>query len=220
MLKKTKFIAIEGGEGSGKSTLIAAAKEKYGSKLLVSREPGGSPYGEVIRDMALKHPLAKEALPVTMLLLMFASRFDHMAKTIERALKSGKVVISDRFDASSYAYNNFAQAGGELEELFWTLRRHLNIVPDLYIFFDVDPKVGAERVRSRHRGGGEKNHFDAKRLSFHRKIREGYLDFFKRKGIPHVIIDAGRSLVKVEEEFVRIMDEVLKVKGQSSKRKT
>src|ERR1035437_1115688 len=140
--KKPLFIVIEGGEGSGKSSLMIALKELLSDKIFTSREPGGSPYAEVIRNVTVKEPLAKGTPAETTLCLMFASRFDNTARAIVPALKAGTPVIADRFDASSYAYNVMAQSGGALEDVFWSLRERLATLPDLYVFIDVSPKEG------------------------------------------------------------------------------
>ncbi len=208
---KPKFIAIEGGEGSGKSTLIKALREVLGDSAVITREPGGSPYGEAIRDMALKNPLAKDAPAATTLALMFASRFDHIANTVKPALAAGKPVITDRFDGSSFAYNIWAQANGALEPLFWNLRKHLEIIPDLYIYLDVDPTEGTRRAQARNNASdakGKYDHFDDRHVEFHSKVREGYLAFFSKKKclfwpkIPHIIINANRPLEEVKKEFL------------------
>src|SRR3989344_1089779 len=132
-----RFIAIEGGEGSGKSSLVSALKDSLGDSVVVTREPGGSPYGEAIRDLALKDPRAGQAPAATMLCLMFASRYDHVENIIRPALSKGLSVVSDRFDGSSYAYNVCAQSRGSLEYLFWKLRTEISVLLDLYVYIDV-----------------------------------------------------------------------------------
>ena len=138
-MKKTKFIVIEGGEGAGKSTVIKLLKEELGDIIHITREPGGSPYAETIRNVALKSPDAKNAPAETMICLMFAARYDHVLNTVVPQLKLGKNVICDRFDSSSYTYQIFGQKGGKkIEKLFWNLRKMISRVPDLYIYIDVD----------------------------------------------------------------------------------
>ena len=202
---KTKFIAIEGGEGSGKSSVLKAVlKELKDFPVVVTREPGGSPYGEVIREIALKHELAKQASSETMLCLMFASRFDHCQNKIKPLLESGTTVISDRFDASSYAYNVWAQSGGKLEELFWALRKELSILPDLYIYFSVDVREGLRRAHSRNLLTSDGNHFDDRKVDFHEKIKEGYEKFFLL--VPHVIIDANQPFDIVKADLLKVLN--------------
>ena len=201
--KKPLFIVIEGGEGSGKSSLLVALKEALGDSIFTTREPGGSPYAEVIREATIKNPMAKDAPAETTLCLMFAARFDNTQNSIVPALKSGKPVIADRFDASSFAYNVYAQSNGELEEIFWNLRGRLAIVPDLYIFVDVDPKEGVRRAHSRNQSllqGKQYDHFDNREINFHKKVRQGYLKFFKK--VPHIIIDVNRPLEEVKSDFI------------------
>ena len=206
--KKPLFIAIEGGEGSGKSSLMIELKAVFEDKIFMTREPGGSPYAELIRDAALKSPLAKTAPAETTLCLMFASRFDNTANAIFPALKEGKPVVADRYDASSYAYQVYGQSGGALEEIFWDLRARLAVVPDLYIFIDVDPREGLRRAANRNqsllRGY---DHFDAREVDFHRKVRGGYKKFFKE--VPSVTIDANRPFEEVKKDFLALIKERL-----------
>jgi len=202
--KKPPFIAIEGGEGSGKSSLMIALKEAYSDKIFTTREPGGSPYAELIRTAALKDPLAKGAPAETTLCLMFAARFDNAARAILPALESDMPVVADRFDASSYAYNVWAQSEGKLENLFWELRKRLPAIPDLYIFFDVDPKEGVRRASSRNQSlltGKGYDHFDDREIRFHRAVTDGYMRFFKKT--KHLIIDANRPFEEVKRDFLK-----------------
>jgi len=207
---KPKFIAIEGGEGSGKSSVLSSVLDKLDSQHVIrSREPGGSQYAEAIRNLALRHPLAGQASSETMLCLMFASRYDHIQQTVLPALSRGVSVISDRFDASSYAYNVHAQSAGKLANLFWELRRNLPIQPDLYIYFDVDVKEGLRRARERNKVQLEGNHFDDRDVIFHKKIKEGYGLFFK--GISHVVIDANNSIEQVSVDLEKLLKKELVV---------
>lgn len=209
---KPKFIAIEGGEGSGKSSLLMALKEELGDSIVTTREPGGSPYAELIRTAALKNPLAKTAPAETTLCLMFAARYDNAVNLIEPALKTGKAVVADRFDGSSFAYNVMAQAGGRLEELFWELRKKLSIVPDIYIFIDVDPVEGVRRANSRNQSllqGKQYDHFDDREVIFHKRVREGYMKFLKK--VPHVVVDANRPLEEVKKDFSQKVRELITV---------
>lgn len=205
---RPKFIALEGGEGSGKSSLIIALKDVFDDPdcpIITTREPGGSPYAEVIRNAALKDPLAGSALPETMLCLMFASRYDHVKNTVVPALESGISVITDRFDASSFAYNVVAQSGGGLAEVFWHMRKRLAKVPDLYIYIDVTSEEGLRRARSRNQSFLDGNHFDDREVDFHNLVRIGYGEFFKNESIRSVTIDGNRPLDQVKREFISLI---------------
>ena len=206
--KRPMFIAVEGGEGSGKSSLVRELRTEFGRQILVTREPGGSPYGETIRNAAIKDPLAKWAPPETTLCLMFAARFDHIHNLILPALDEGKPVVTDRFDGSSYAYQIYSQSGGSLEKLFWGLRSHLAVVPDLYIFVDVDPATGLRRAADRNQAliAGYDN-FDDREVEFHTKVRDGYLEFLKK--VSHEIIDANRPFEAVRMDFLDLIKEKL-----------
>ncbi len=206
-MKKPFFIDIEGGEGSGKSTLLRLLKEKSGDNVVFTREPGGSPFGEIIREVALKSPYAKDASAETMLCLMFAARYDHVDKIIKPSLNSGKHVISDRFDASSFTYQIYAQETPQIENLFWSLRERLSCVPDLYIYIDVEVEEGLRRVQNRNANTNENNHFDGRKVDFHKRIKQGYTEFFKK--VPHVVIDANRPLEDVKKDFFNTIDSTL-----------
>ena len=204
------FIAIEGGEGSGKSSLMVALAKEMPGVALITREPGGSPYAEIIRNAALKNPLAKTAPAETTLCLMFAARFDNVVNMIEPSISRGLPVVADRFDGSSYAYQVAAQTGGGLEKIFWMLRGKLTRVPDLYIFIDVEPEVGLRRARSRNdsnRNTTKYDHFDNRKIIFHEKVRRGYLKFLKK--VPHIVIDANRPFEEVKSDFLEEMRKLL-----------
>lgn len=216
-MQKPLFIAVEGGEGSGKSTFMITLKEVLGDAICLTREPGGSPYAELIRTAALKNPLAKDAPAQTTLCLMFAARFDNVVNLIIPSLKKGIPVVADRFDASSYAYQISSQSS-LLEDLFWSLRSKLTIVPDLYIFLDVDPKEGLRRAQGRNKSllhGTKYDHFDNREIVFHQNVRKGYLKFFEKVeslGTPHIIIDANRPLEVVKKDFIDQIKKRLEIK--------
>jgi dTMP kinase len=211
-LKKPKFIVIEGGEGSGKSTLMAVLKEELGNRIFTTREPGGSPYAEVIRNVALKDPLAKGTPAETTICLMFAARFDNTARSIVPMLNAGTPVIADRLDGSSYAYQVHAQTNGGLEDAFWNLRERLAAKPDLYIFVDVAPEEGVRRANRRNQSllkGPQYDHFDDREIAFHKKVREGYLKFFSK--VPHIVIDANRPFEEVKKDFIKEIKKALSI---------
>ncbi len=204
---KTKFIIIEGGEGTGKTTMLNAAREIYGEQLVFSREPGGSPFGEDIRHLALKTEGGAQANAFTQFCLVWASRSDHMKNIVLPALEAGKHVLCDRFDSSTWTYQICGQEGHHIKELFWQMRDKClgEVKPDLYIYLDVDPKVGLARRNGQQYD--DITHFDTKPLEFHQRVREGYLEFMKT--VPSRIIDAHRPLDEVKEEFCRVLRECI-----------
>ncbi len=198
--KRGKFIVIDGGEGVGKSTQMKQLKDHFGDDLVVTREPGGSPYAEEIRELILKSKYAGEANALTMFALFWAARADHMAHTVLPALSEGKIVVSDRFDSATFSHQIYGQQARELEDFFWVMRdRYLGEdTPDLYIFLDVDPSVA---LRRKVVGDVERNHFDKRDLDFHERVREG-LGVFAAK-TEAKIVDASRS---VDEVFADLLE--------------
>jgi len=165
--------------------------------FVATREPGGAPFAEKIRELMISDA-AKTARAETQFGLAWAARADHLYNFIIPNLKAGRHVISDRFDSSTYAYQIYGQGGGELEKLFWQTRAVYlrEQKPDLYIFFDVDPKIGMERALSRK---GGKTHFDAAPLDYYKRVEKGFIEFFKK--VPHAVIDANQPIEKVERDF-------------------
>lgn len=203
-MKKGLFIVVDSGEGSGKTTQLNNARDFFGDALVLTREPGGSPYAEMIRKVILD-PTAKQADAKTLFGLFWAARADHLKNTIRPALEAGKIVISDRFDSSTFAYQLVAQGNRDLEPLFWQMREFYlgDLKPDLYVYFDIDPVVGL--ARKNQQGGEELNHFEARKIDFHNAIRAGYKEFITL--VPNaVIIDASQSKEKVWEDFKKVLD--------------
>ncbi len=202
---KGLFIVVDSGEGSGKTTQLKKAQEYFGDSLVLTREPGGSLYAEEIRKLILKSPNAGQADAKTLFGLFWAARADHMKNTIIPALEAGKIVISDRFDSSTFAYQIIAQGATELKDFFWQMRDFYlgDIKPDLYVYFDIDPAVGL--ARKNKQGEGELNHFEARKIDFHNALRSGYKEFITH--VPHVVIDASQPIEKVWESFKGVLDD-------------
>lgn len=208
MKSKGKLIVLEGGEGSGKTSVLDWVKEVYGERMIFTREPGGTPFAEDIRNLALKTEGGKHADAITQFSMMWASRAEHFNHKIRPALKQGLHVISDRLDSSTWAYQLFGQEGKDsLKKLFPVLREVVmeDDVPALYIYLDVDPAEGLKRKRIQKSPDG--NHFDDQSVVFHERVRQGYMDFFK--AVPHRIIDANKTLKDVQVEFLTIIGELL-----------
>lgn len=207
MAKRGKFIVIDGGEGSGKTTMARKVQELFPKReIVMTREPGGTPYAEEIRTLALGET-AKEASAETQFALVWGARHDHLKKLIVPSLQEGKHVVSDRFDSSTYAYQMYGQEAPQLKKLFFEMRKVYlkERTPDLYIFFDVTPEEGLRRAALRKEGV---NHFDERRLDFHRRVRKGYLEFLKK--VPHVVIKTDRTLEEVQKDFVAVLSKIFK----------
>ncbi len=207
-MKKGLFIVVDSGEGAGKTSQLKKAEEFFGDKLVLTREPGGSPYAEEIRNIILKSPNAGQADAKTLFALFWAARADHLKNTIVPALNEGKIVICDRFDSSTFAYQIIGQGANELKDFFWQMRDFYlgDIKPDLYIYFDIDPKVGLARKGGQ--GAEENNHFEDRKIDFHNAVRSGYKEFLLK--VPNKVIDASQPIEKVWEEFKDILVEKFK----------
>ncbi len=193
-----RFITLEGGEGTGKSTQIrrlAAALEKKGIAVLCTREPGGSPGAEEIRTLMVEgEPGRWDA--VTETLLAYAARVDHVARTIGPALLADRWVISDRFNDSTFAYQGVGR--GLARE---TIRRIDSAVlddfaPDLTLILDLDVKTGLQRALAR---SGAENRFEKFGVEFHEKLRQAFLDIAKRSPERCRVIDASGTEEQVAE---------------------
>jgi dTMP kinase len=204
MMKPGRFITIEGGEGVGKSTQLAAVRDtlvKSGIETLATREPGGTERAERIRELLLTP--TSEAMPqVCELLLMFAARSCHIQNVIRPALARGAWVICDRFTDATYAY----QGGGRrmprdqiayLESLVQGPLR-----PDLTLLLDAPVDLALERARSRNRArnGGGDDRFEQEQREFFERVRNAYLAIAAAEPKRVRIIDSSRALADVEHD--------------------
>ena len=202
-MKSGKFIVFEGGEKSGKSTQIEKAQiflENRGLEVLVTREPGGtgSDIAEKIRNLILdKNNTAMH--PRTELLLFLAARAQHIEEVVKPALELGKIVLCDRFDGSTFAYQGAAR-NLDLEEIkkmnTWAKD---NLEADAVIYFEITPEQAAERIRSE-----KVDRLDAEKTEFHQKVREGYLRQVKENANWH-IIPAVESIDDVAKNIEKII---------------
>ena len=174
MQGRGKFITLEGGEGSGKTTMIGRIGsyfEERGIPYVVTREPGGIEIAEKIRSIILD-PLHTAMDARTEALLYAAARSQHLAEKVEPALRAGKAVICDRFVDSSLVYQGYARGLGI--ENVWAINRFAigDLMPDVTLYLDIEPEVGLARIDAHD--GREVNRLDLENLEFHRKVREGY----------------------------------------------
>lgn len=221
MTKRGKFIVLEGSEGSGKSSQLKKIAEILGDDVVVTREPGGSPYAEEIRHVILKSPNAAQADEKTLFALFWAARADHLKNTVIPALEAGKTVLCDRFDSSTYAYqtvmtDRFDQAknkpheiiGGAIEEIknnFFFFRDFFvgNCKPDLYIYLDVDIEVGLSRKNVQK---DELNHFDRRKVEFFNGMKKAYSEFLTK--VPSVLVDANPAFDIVTQKLLEVIKSV------------
>lgn len=193
------FITVEGGEGAGKSTQLAAIENWFKERrreVVVTREPGGTATGERIRAILLDSREQMSAETET--LLMFAARAEHLATVIRPALAADKVVVCDRFTDATYAY----QGGGRglpterIAQLEQWVQGELR--PDLTLLLDVPVPVGLSRAQNR----GEPDRFEAEQHAFFERVREAYLAAARREPERIRVIDASRSAAEVTRAII------------------
>jgi dTMP kinase len=196
-----RFITFEGGEGAGKSTQIGRLRhrlEQLGQPVLVTREPGGSPYAEEIRSFILSGQ-AKRFGPLTETLLFAAARIDHLDKTIVPALMRGTHVLCDRFADSTRAYQG--SLGNVDTALIEDLERITlkGVKPDLTLILDLPAEIGLARAGERRASKGEgADRFEREELSFHQSLRQAFLSIALSALDRCVIINADQTPDEVE----------------------
>jgi len=201
------FITIEGPEGSGKTSVMNIVCERLladGYPIIRTREPGGTPIAEQIRDIILDK--ANTALDARAEALLYAaSRRQHLVEKVWPALNKGNIIICDRYLDSSLAYQGGARGLGVNQVLKVNLFATEGCLPDLTLLFDIDPKVGLSRINKTK--NSEVNRLDLEQLSFHRKVRKTFLKLAKKEPNRFVIIDASKSFDEVvtnAEEVIRL----------------
>jgi dTMP kinase len=204
MAVRGKFITIEGGEGVGKSTNIAFVEQflsSHGIQYLKTREPGGTPLAEELRNLLLL-PREEKVCEKTELLLMFAARAQHLQQVIIPALRQGKWVLCDRFTDATYAY----QGGGRGLSLstIATLEKLVQegLQPDITLLLDVDVKTGMARVGSR---GNVTDRFEREQLDFFEAVRATYRQRAKEQPQRFRVINAGQSLEQVQQDIANVL---------------
>jgi dTMP kinase len=199
-----RLIVLEGGEGAGKSTHAKFVRDwlaRHDRKSVLTREPGGSPLAEAIRELVLRS--WQEGMDsTTELLLMFAARAAHLHALIRPTLEAGQDVVCDRFVDATYAYQGAGRGLREtdIDTLAELVLRRLR--PDLVILLDLDPKVGAQRVRSRGTG----NRFDDEALAFQGRVRKAYLRRAARDPRRYAVIDADREPAAVQQDIAAALE--------------
>jgi len=204
------FISFEGIEGSGKTTqakhTVRFLQDK-GHDCVITREPGGTRIGEKIRAILLD-PLSKDMYPLTEFLLYTADRAQHIKEYILPLLSDGKIVLCDRYYDATMAYQGFARGLdiGLIEKIHKLLFE--NLKPDITLLLDLPPEIGLKRAWKQINNGNrisQETRFEEERLSFHKRVRAGYLELSRLEPERFRIIDASKDEHEVREEIINIL---------------
>ena len=208
-MTRALFISFEGIDGAGKSTHIARVADLFrqaGRAVVLTREPGGTPLSEKLRELVLHEPMD----PLTEALLMFAARREHLVQVIEPALARGDVVLCDRFTDATFAYQGGGrgfdwQVLGELERMVQALPDGTLRQPDLTVWFDLDPLIAAERLASAR----VPDKFESQPADFFAAVRAGYARRQAEMPCRFARIDAAQSIEAVGEDVSRVVSDWL-----------
>ena len=192
------FISIEGIEGCGKSTLVNGLSEHLQNKeigYVITKEPGSTSIGKILRKILLDKK--QQISPLTELLLMFSDRLDHLDKVIKPSLKEGKIVITDRYIDSTYAYQGAGR--GISKDIIDNLVTQTEILlPDKTILLDLDPVIGLKRASSRN----ELDRFESENLEFHKRLRKSFLKAAETNPERFLIINAEDEPEKILQSVI------------------
>ncbi|WP_328189082.1 dTMP kinase [Marinobacter sp. OP 3.4] len=206
-MSRGQFITFEGTEGVGKSTQLATAREALeaaGKPVLVTREPGGTPMAEAIRELLLT-PRDEAVNDLTELLLMFAARAQHLHSLILPALEEGTWVLCDRFTDATYAY----QGGGRgvPREQIATLEQLVqgDLRPDHIVLLDAPVEVGMARARSR----SAPDRFEREKAAFFQRIRDCYLERAEQQPLRYHVLNAAQPLEEVSRQVATLISRLV-----------
>jgi dTMP kinase len=194
-MSKARFITLEGGEGAGKSTVMAALAAELSARGIafeMTREPGGTPLAESIRNLVLDPHWMGVMQPETELLLVFAARAQHLRERIQPLLESGRWVLSDRYTDASYAYQGGGR-GQPVERIEALEDWAAPVQPDLTFLLDVPVEQGLARAYSR----GERDRMEREKFEFHERVRAAYLARVATAPARFRVIDASQSAAEV-----------------------
>ena len=200
------FITLEGGEGAGKSTQLKLLGERlaaHGIDIVRTREPGGVPSAETIREL-LVNGAADKWHPLTETLLHFAARHEHILRLVQPALENGQWVLCDRFADSTTAYQGYAHKI-DLETIATLFRLAVgNLEPNLTIILDLPVEVGLERAEDRGIGG---NRYEQMGTEFHQRLRHGFLQIAANNPRRCSIVDATQSIEEISGNIMALVEE-------------
>jgi dTMP kinase len=211
MKKKGFFITFEGIEGSGKTTqikLLADWLRKKGRRVVLTREPGGTPLSNRIRSLLLSSK-TKGLTPAMELFLYEVARRDHVSTVIQPALKRGSIILCDRFTDATMAYQGYGRGLSlKLVEGFNKIATG-GLKPDLTFLFDLPVEIGLQRANRRikrlKKGSPLEDRFEQEKIEFHNKVREGYLTLARKEKRRFVVLDARKSKQTI---FAELCDEL------------
>ena len=206
-MEKGLFITIEGPDGSGKSTQvenIVKYFEDKGRTVVRTREPGGTPISEKLREILLD-PENSEMSAVTEMMIYAAARAQHVSEKIRPAIEHGEIVVCDRFMDSSIAYQGYGRGLGSVV-------RDVNMIavegllPDITFFMDIDPAVGRERIA---RNRGVEDRLEREAMDFHYRLYDGFKAICAAEPERVVRIDADRSVEEIRNDIYAKLDELI-----------
>lgn len=201
-----KFLTIEGTEGVGKSTNLEFIKTQLmqrGIDVIVTREPGGTPLAEEIRETLLQKRI-EPVDPTAELLLVFAARAQHLDQVIKPAIESGAWVLCDRFTDATFAYQGYGRGLSLDHILQLETMVQQGLHPDATFYLDIDVEVGLERARKR----AELDRFEEEQVEFFERVRQGYLARIEVNSERYFKIDAGQTLEKVQQNIALCIDKL------------
>lgn len=205
-MKKGIFISIEGPDGSGKSTQIRNIRNFFEDKnleIVFTREPGGTPIGDRIREILLDNNCS-EMDYMTEAMLYAASRAQHVSQVIRPALEAGKIVICDRFVDSSIAYQGYGRRLGDAVAIINSYAV-AGCMPDVTFLMKLDPDIGKKRVCRRN----QEDRLESEKVAFHREVYNGYLELEKNNPDRIFGIDASRGIEEIRDDIYKKLEEVL-----------
>jgi dTMP kinase len=215
MTFKGYFISVEGGEGSGKSTLLkqlAAYLRKRGKEVIETREPGGTKLGELVRNWLLTREDSISIGSQAELLLFLAARAQHVEELIRPALEEGKIVLCDRFNDSTIAYQGAARGLDPIVVQEWCRLVSGQTVPQLTFFLDVSPEIGlarTQRLQKDHAQEGQLDRIEVETLDFHRRVQQAFLSLAQQEPRRIQRVDANQEQSKVLQIAIQLIEQRL-----------
>ena len=208
IVSKGFFITFEGAEGAGKTTQIKMLKEYFeqqGRECIITREPGGTPVAEQLREIVKYHTGPEPIVDEAEVLLFAASRAQHVRNLIIPAIEEGKIVLCDRFYDSTLAYQGFAR--GQDIEFLKTITKYAicGCTPDITILLDLDPEIGFIRTRTREETIGKADRIEAAGHEFHQAVRQGFLTLAKDEPKRIKAVSADQNIDSLHNEIVGVV---------------